>query len=66
VALATVDGDEPTVVEAELLPDEGALGAPEWVPWSVRRTESLEAQRKAVEEGTLSEAEVVEVATNAG
>jgi hypothetical protein len=61
VALATVDGDQPTVVEAELLPDEGALVAPEWVPWSVRLTEYLEAQRKAVEEGTLSEAEVIEV-----
>jgi hypothetical protein len=61
VALATIDGDAPTVVEAELLPDEGALVAPEWIPWSVRLTEYLEAQRKAVEEGTLSEAEVLEV-----
>jgi hypothetical protein len=61
VALATIDGDEPTVVEAELLPDQGALVAPEWVPWSVRLTEYLEAQRKAVEEGTLSETEVIEV-----
>lgn len=61
VTLATIDGDAPTVVEAELLPDEGALVAPEWIPWSVRLTEYLEAQRKAVEEGTLSEAEALEV-----
>ncbi len=61
VALATIDGDAPTVVEAELLPDEGALVAPEWIPLSVRLTEYLEAQRKAVEEGTLSESEVLEV-----
>ena len=47
VALANIDDDAPTVVEAQLMPDDGALVAPEWVPWSVRLTEYLEAQRKA-------------------
>lgn len=36
VSVAVVDGAEPTVLEAELLPGETALLAPEWVPWAVR------------------------------
>jgi hypothetical protein len=47
VSLAEVDGDEPTVIEAELLPTEGALVAPDWVPWSQRLAEYLEAQKQA-------------------
>ena len=35
LAKATPDA-EPTVLEVELLPGEGALLSPEWVPWSVR------------------------------
>lgn len=44
VSLAEVDGLEPTVLEVELLPGEGALLAPEWVPWSVRLDEYRAAQ----------------------
>lgn len=47
VSLAEVDGDAPTVLEAELLPTEGALVAPDWVPWSQRLAEYLEAQKQA-------------------
>ena len=47
VSLAELDGDEPTVLEAELLPTEGALVAPDWVPWSQRLAEYLEAQKQA-------------------
>lgn len=36
VSLAVVDDAEPTVLEVELLPGEGALLAPDWVPWAVR------------------------------
>ncbi|HWI30268.1 MAG TPA: DUF3027 domain-containing protein [Microbacterium sp.] len=36
VTLARVGEDEPTVLEAELLPREGALLAPDWVPWAER------------------------------
>lgn len=36
VTVARVADDEPTVLEAELLPGEGALLAPEWVPWAER------------------------------
>lgn len=47
VSLAVVEGAEPTVLEAELLPGEGALLAPEWVPWSVRLKEYQAAQAAA-------------------
>lgn len=46
VSLARVDGDEPTVLEVELLPGEAALLAPEWVPWAVRLAE-YRAQQEA-------------------
>ena len=36
VSLARVEGAEPTVLEVELLPGDGALLAPDWVPWAVR------------------------------
>lgn len=50
VSLAVVEGAEPTVLEAELLPGEGALLAPEWVPWAVRLKEYQEAQAAAAAE----------------
>ncbi|MGN6326271.1 DUF3027 domain-containing protein [Pseudolysinimonas sp.] len=47
VSLAEVDDLEPTVLEVELLPGDGALLAPEWVPWSVRLEEYRAAQAAA-------------------
>ena len=47
VTLARVEGAEPTVLEAELMPAEGALLAPEWVPWAVRLAEYQAAQAAA-------------------
>ncbi len=47
VTLARVDGAEPTVLEAELMPADGALLAPEWVPWAVRLAEYQAAQAAA-------------------
>jgi hypothetical protein len=47
VSLAAVDDAEPTVLEVELLPGDGALLAPEWVPWSVRLEEYKSAQAAA-------------------
>jgi hypothetical protein len=49
VTLGEVDGFEPTVLEAELLPGDGALLAPDWVPWSVRLEEYRAAQAAAGE-----------------
>ena len=47
VALAEIDGEPATVLEAELLPGDGALLAPEWVPWSDRLEEYRATQAAA-------------------
>ncbi|GAA1698364.1 hypothetical protein GCM10009808_14810 [Microbacterium sediminicola] len=47
VTLARVGEAEPTVLEAELLPGEDALLAPEWVPWAERLAEYQAAQAAA-------------------
>jgi hypothetical protein len=44
VSVARVDGEDPTVLEVELLPGDGALLAPEWVPWAVRLADYQAAQ----------------------
>lgn len=49
VSVAQVEGEEPTVLEAELMPAEGALLAPDWVPWSDRLAEYKAAQENAAE-----------------
>ncbi|MGN6218327.1 MAG: DUF3027 domain-containing protein [Microbacterium sp.] len=49
VSLARVEGSEPTVLEVELLPGDGALLAPDWVPWAVRLSEYHAAQAALAE-----------------
>ncbi|MCJ1714495.1 DUF3027 domain-containing protein [Curtobacterium sp. VKM Ac-2922] len=44
VSIAQVEGDDPTVLEVELMPGDGSLVAPEWVPWSERLAEYRAAQ----------------------
>jgi len=39
VTVARVDDEDPTVLEVELMPGDGALLAPEWVPWAERLAE---------------------------
>ena len=51
VSVGRVDGDEPTAMEADLLPTEEALVAPDWVPWSLRLADFLEAQKAPAEAG---------------
>ncbi|WP_110588282.1 DUF3027 domain-containing protein [Microbacterium suaedae] len=46
VSLAAVEGEDPTVLEAELLPGDDALLAPDWIPWS-QRLEEYKAQQAA-------------------
>lgn len=46
VSVAELEGEDPSVLEAELLPGDGALLAPEWVPWS-ERLEEWRAQQPA-------------------
>jgi hypothetical protein len=60
VSLATLTGEPASVLEAELIPTEGALLAPEWVPWSVRLAEFLEAQKAAAAAGIVLEEELPE------
>lgn len=47
VSVAERDGDEPSVLELELLPGPDSIVAPGWVPWSVRLAEYREAQKAA-------------------
>jgi hypothetical protein len=44
VSVAEVGDDEPTVLEVELMPGDGSLVAPEWVPWSERLADYRAAQ----------------------
>jgi hypothetical protein len=44
IAVAHLPGEEPTIVESELLPAQGALLAPDWVPWSERMDDYRAAQ----------------------
>jgi len=50
VSLSTLDDGAPSVLETELIPAEGALLAPDWVPWSDRL-----ADYKAAQEASASE-----------
>ncbi|WP_412872167.1 DUF3027 domain-containing protein [Curtobacterium flaccumfaciens] len=52
VSVAKVGDDEPTVLEVELMPGDGSLVAPEWVPWSERLAEYRAAQEHEGEDGT--------------
>ena len=47
--VAQLDGAEPTVLEVELMPGDGALLAPDWVPWAERLAEyrAQQAEQKA-------------------
>jgi hypothetical protein len=44
IAVASLPDEHPTIVESELLPAEGALLAPDWIPWSERMDEYRAAQ----------------------
>jgi hypothetical protein len=44
IAIAHLPGEEPTVIESEMLPANGALLAPDWVPWSDRMDDYRAAQ----------------------
>lgn len=57
VSVAVVDDSEPTVLEVELLPGDGALLAPDWVPWATRLAEYQAAQAAAAAEDADDEAD---------
>jgi hypothetical protein len=49
VSVAELPGEAPSVLEVELMPGDGALLAPDWVPWSERLEEYRAAQAAAAE-----------------
>lgn len=49
VSVAVNPGMQPAVLETELMPGDGALLAPEWVPWSDRLEDYLAQQAEAGE-----------------
>lgn len=57
VSIAHVDGGEPSVLETELLPGDGALLAPDWVPWVDRLADYRAAQDAAGVDGGEAEDE---------
>ncbi len=56
VSVAVLDGESPHVLETELIPGEGALLAPEWIPWVDRMDDYLAAQA-AIAEADASDEE---------
>lgn len=56
VTVARVEDSEPTVLEVELLPNEGALLAPEWVPWVERLAEYRAHQTELAEQAAAAAA----------
>ncbi|WP_144873966.1 DUF3027 domain-containing protein [Microbacterium sp. 1.5R] len=56
VTVARVDDEDPTVLEIELLPGDGALLAPEWVPWAERLAEYRAHQAELAEQAAASAA----------
>ena len=55
ITVADLPDEHPTVVESELLPAEGALLAPDWVPWSERLEEYKAAQAALGEAAALGD-----------
>lgn len=55
VSLAQVEESAPTVLEAELMPGEGALTAPDWLPWAERLAEYQAAQAALAAEGLATD-----------
>ncbi|MBF4584410.1 DUF3027 domain-containing protein [Curtobacterium sp. VKM Ac-2865] len=56
VSVAHVEGEDPSVLEVELMPGDGSLLAPEWVPWSERLADYRAAQ-EGVDEADVDESD---------
>ena len=64
VSIATLDDAEPSVLEVELMPGNGALLAPDWVPWSERLADYEAAQEALAVDATDDELEGSELETD--
>lgn len=62
VTVARVEDAEPTVLEVELMPTDGALLAPEWVPWAERLADYRAHQVELAEQAAALAAEAGEAA----
>lgn len=60
VTVARVEDAEPTVLEIELLPGDGALLAPDWVPWAERLAEYRAHQVELAEQAAAEASAVVD------
>jgi hypothetical protein len=66
VTVARVDDEEPTVLEVELLPGDGALLAPDWVPWAERLADyrahqvELAEAAAAADDGAAADTDVLD------
>lgn len=54
VTVAQVDDAEPTVLEVELMPGDGSLLAPDWVPWVERLAEYRAHQAELAEQAAAA------------
>ena len=50
VSVSTMEPDAPSVLETELIPGDGALTAPDWVPWADRLEEYLAHQAELADD----------------
>ena len=55
VSLAQVEDSAPTVLEVELIPGDGALIAPDWLPWAERLAEYQATQAALAAEGLATD-----------
>lgn len=55
VSVSSVAGVEPSVLEVGLLPAEGALVSPDWVPWADRLEEYLLHEKEVKDQETQDE-----------
>lgn len=65
VTVAQVDDAEPTVLEVELMPGDGALLAPDWVPWTERLAEYRAHQAELAESAAESDADAEQAESDA-
>lgn len=65
VTIYQPEGQEPTISEVVMMPGEGALVAPKWVPWSERLADykALQAELEAVAAAEAAELAEAEAAT---
>lgn len=54
VSVAQLEDAEPTVLEAELMPGDGALLAPDWVPWAERLADYRAHQAELAEQAAAA------------